>query len=150
VCFLFKRKEACHCGKGSFFTVRFESRPHLLSLLLLPHRYALQHGYALTPCYCFGEKETYGNLQGWWGPRFWLNGQGLPAIVPFGKWWSPLLPRAERLHIVVGKALQLPCVASPSDADVAKWHAEYVGSLVALFDRHKASYGEADAKLEVW
>jgi len=113
-------------------------------------KYALQHGYALTPCYCFGEKETYGNLQGWWGPRFWLNGQGLPAIVPFGKWWSPLLPRAERLHIVVGKALQLPCVASPSDADVAKWHAEYVGSLVALFDRHKASYGEADAKLEVW
>jgi hypothetical protein len=26
-------------------------------------KYALQHGYAMTPIYAFGEKDTYDNLQ---------------------------------------------------------------------------------------
>ena len=120
-------------------------------LVLSPSfRYALQHGYALTPTYCFGENQTYSNLQGGWGFRFWINGLGLPAIVPWGKWWCPLIPRAGRLHIVVGKPLQLPCIEKPSEEEVAKWHGQYMEALVGVFDRHKASYGEPDAKLEVW
>ena len=49
-------------------------------------KYALNNGYALVPAYCFGESGTYSNLQGAWKFRMWLNGFGLPAIVPFGKW----------------------------------------------------------------
>ena len=126
---------------------------------------------------CFGENETYTNVQGAWKLRLWLNSWGMVAIAPFGRWWCPLLPRDRRMHIVVGATLPPPLlsstpaatgkgasaatpasptdggrrVATPSDADVKAHHAAYVAALTALFDRHKASYGYGDdVKLEVW
>ena len=113
-------------------------------------KYALQAGYALVPCYCFGENETYYNVQGAWGIRFWLNRQGMVGILPFGRWFFPLLARNRRMHIVVGKALQLPRIERPTTEQVAQHHAQYTEALTSLFDRHKASYGLGDAKLEVW
>jgi hypothetical protein len=114
-------------------------------------KYALQFGYALVPCYCFGENETYWNAQGCWGLRFWLNAQGMVGILPFGRWWFPLLARNRRMHIVVGKALPLPVVPAPTKEQVAEHHARYVAALTELFERHKGSYGYApDVQLEVW
>ena len=43
-------------------------------------KYALQHGYCLTPTYSFGENKCFSNLQGMWSFRLWLNSLGLPAI----------------------------------------------------------------------
>jgi hypothetical protein len=51
--------------------------------------------------------------KGFWRVRFWLNGLGFPAIVPFGRWSFPLLPRPDQLHIVVGAPLQVGSKLSP-------------------------------------
>jgi len=113
-------------------------------------KYALQHGYSLTPCYIFHEHELYWNLQGMWRMRHFLNCLGFPAVVPIGRWFCFLLPRNHRLHIVVGRALELPQIDHPTHEEVAEHHSRYVQALVGLFDRHKANYGEAESVLEVW
>jgi hypothetical protein len=114
-------------------------------------KYALQHGYALVPSYSFGENKTYNNFQGFWSPRLWLNKFGIPAVVPFGSWLMPVLPKSDGgLHIVVGKALNLPQTHQPTRRQVDVFHQKYMAALVSLFDRHKAACGEPDATLEVW
>ena len=73
------------------------------------------------------------------------------GILPFGRWWFPLLARNRRMHIVVGKAMQLPLLEAPTKEKVAEHHARYVAALTELFERHKGSYGYApDVQLEVW
>ena len=113
-------------------------------------KYALTYGYSLTPVYCFGENKTYSNIQGAWRLRFWLNSLGFPAIVPFGKWWCPLLPKSGRMHVVVGKALVLPTIESPTKDQVAEHHGRYIAALTDLYDRNKKLFGEAEGVLEVW
>ena len=61
-----------------------------------------------------------------------------------------LMPRNKKLHVVVGKALELPRIQTPTSKEISKYHAEYCKVLVDLFDRNKGSYGEANSKLEVW
>jgi 2-acylglycerol O-acyltransferase 2 len=113
-------------------------------------KYALQSGYALIPSFVFGENQTYYNFQGFWSLRFTLNSFGIPAVAPIGKWWCPLMPRNESIHIVVGKALELPCIEHPSREQITEHHARYIEALVALYDRHKATYGCENTSLEVW
>lgn len=116
-------------------------------------KYALQFGYAVYPVYTFGEADTYRQPGGGYGWRLALNDRDLPAILPFGKWWCPLLPQWDvGLHTVVGKRLVLPQIESPTTEDVAKWHAAYVAALKELFDRNKASLSArgAAAELDIW
>ena len=72
------------------------------------------------------------------------------APQPKGRWWCPLLPRNSDMHIVVGKALQLPVLAAPTKEQVNEWHAKYMAEVTALFDRHKGNYGAAGKELEIW
>ena len=118
-------------------------------------KYALQHGYSLTPVFTFGERETYANLQTLMPLRLWMSTFGLPGILPFGRWWCPILPRDRRLHIVVGSPLLPPpgVGEQPTDAQVDAQHKRYVAALTDLYDRHKvAYYGKeaANAELEIW
>ena len=113
-------------------------------------KYALKYGYGLVPCYVFNEHQTYTNVQGGWGFRFWLNSVGLPAIVPWGQWWCPMLPKSEvDVHVVCGKVLQLPTVEKPTKEEVLEWHRLYVAALVGLYDEHKGRFG-VEQELEVW
>ena len=129
-------------------------------------KYALQHGYSLTPVFTFGERETYATAEAL-APlrlriaRFGLAGQLLSMLLVFprGCWWCPILPRGRRLHTVVGAPLPPP-VAPAADASSAIWgelvdefHSHYIAALVALYDRHKIAYygmEAADAMLEIW
>ena len=44
-----------------------------------------------------------------------LQNTGLPAILPWGKWWCPLLPKSNvDIHIVVGTSIKLPKIISPT------------------------------------
>jgi len=119
-------------------------------------KYALQNGYALTPVFCFGERETYYNVQLLMPLRLWLSTHGLPGILPYGRWWAPILPRDKRLHIVVGSPLLPPtgaAIAQPSEEQVDAHHAKYVAELKALYDRHKVAYYGKEAAgmaLEIW
>jgi 2-acylglycerol O-acyltransferase 2 len=117
--------------------------------------YALRHGYSLTPVYTFGESETYSQPQGMYKLRFALNDWKLPAILPFGRWWCPLLPRTNvELHTVGGTPLQLPKIDKPTAEDVDFWHSKYVQHLKAHFDLHKGNFGVASGshkrELEIW
>ena len=117
-------------------------------------KYALQHGYSLTPVYTFGESETYSNVQGMTKFRYTINDWKLPAIVPFGKWWFPLLPKAVELHTVGGRPLKLPRIEKPTKEDVDVWHGKYMQHLTEHFDEHKGTFGVASGsskrELEIW
>lgn len=114
-------------------------------------KYALKFGYALVPCYCFGENKTFTNCSPWGIPfGLWLNSWGCVGAVGCGRWWFfPFIPRNDYMHIVVGKAVQLPQIDNPTNDDVHKYHEKYVTALKDLFDRHKTQYGEY-GELEVW
>jgi 2-acylglycerol O-acyltransferase 2 len=76
----------------------------------------------------------------------------LPAILPFGAWFCPMLPRPNKeLHVVVGVPLQLPKISQPSAEDVEKWHGKYTAQLHELYQRHaERAYGKGTHVLEVW
>jgi hypothetical protein len=115
-------------------------------------KYALQYGYCVFPVYTFGECRTFHNVPGCWALRLWLNRFSLPAVLPWGRAWCPVLPRPDaRLHTVVGAGLPFPKIEHPSAADVAEYHARYTQALVALFDRHKRGLNhDPAATLQVW
>jgi len=114
-------------------------------------KYALQFGYSLTPAYVFGERGTFSNVQGLWAIRHWLNQFGIPAVLPFGKWWCPILPREVQLNIIVGSPLSIPQIPNPSNEDVDKYHKLYIQHLVDLYDRHKDKYYHKNSgELEIW
>mmetsp|Transcript_8120 Transcript_8120/g.19960 ORF Transcript_8120/g.19960 Transcript_8120/m.19960 type:complete len:342 (+) Transcript_8120:149-1174(+) len=117
---------------------------------------ALQHGYNVVPVYTFGENNTYSNVQGLWKFRLWLNSLGFPAIVVFGSWLNPFLPKRDErgISVVIGDPLVLPKLPNPTREEVTLWHDKYMASLVRLFEEHKeAFYGSEaakTAKLELW
>jgi len=82
-----------------------------------------------------------------------LNKYGIPAVFPFGKWWFPLLPRDNPLHIVVGVPLPLPKIESPSNSEIDKYHLMYIKHVEELFERYKGKYYTGTNKtvpLEIW
>ena len=117
---------------------------------------ALQHGYNIVPVYTFGENQTYDNIQGMWNFRLWLNKLGIPAIVVFGSWFFPILPKRDNcgLRIVVGEPVVLPTISNPSREEVKHWHDKYITALTRIFEEHKEEYYGPEMaktqKLEVW
>ena len=117
---------------------------------------ALQHGYNIVPVYTFGENQTYDNIQGMWNFRPWLNKLGIPAIVVFGSWFFPILPKRDNcgLRIVVGEPVVLPTISNPSREEVKHWHDKYITALTRIFEEHKEEYYGPEIaktqKLEVW
>lgn len=117
---------------------------------------ALQHGYNVVPVYTFGENMTYANVQGMWKLRLWLNNLGLPAIVIFGSWVNPFLPKRHNrgIKVVIGDPIVLPKISNPTREEVKLWHDKYIASLIRLFEDHKEEhYGPElakTAKLELW
>jgi len=116
----------------------------------------LQHGLAIRPVYCFGEKALYWNLQGGFDFRInVLNKNGLPAIVTWGHPLIPLLPRSNvDMKIVVGAPMVMPKIEDPTNEVVKQWHDKYMAALTKLFEDHKESYYGPEiaktTKLELW
>jgi len=103
-------------------------------------KYALQHGYSLTPVYAFGETDVYDNLQAFMKWRLKLNEgifgspQGIPTVAPFGWRWCPILPkRRARLRVVIGPPLQLPHIRHPKRDEVEYWQAIYIQAVEKLY-----------------
>jgi len=114
----------------------------------------LMHGYSIVPVYCFGEKDTFWNVQGFWKFRHALNGMNIPAILFWGSKLMPLLPKRCELHVVAGEPISLPRIESPTRDQVEQFHAKYIEVLVKLYEENKIdAYGEVDGKdcnLEIW
>ena len=114
-------------------------------------KYALQHGYAVTPIYTFGESETYTTFTGLLKQRLGLNKLGIPAVAFFGWRLMPIFPRLEsEVLTYVGPPLQLPEIREPSTAEVDEWHARYLVALQTLFDESKIDAGRPNSNLEIW
>jgi len=114
-------------------------------------KYCLKYGYKLHPVFCFGECETYRVFNGFRNFRLWLNNFGIPAVVPMGMWWLPMLPRpSAELLTFVGPALELPRIDEPTNADVDEWHGKYIVALQDLYNKHKDEAGRSHCELEVF
>jgi len=107
-------------------------------------KYALQHGYAVTPIYSFGESQTYYTLTWFLKQRLLLNAYNIPGVLFFGEPWLPLLPRQDSCILsYVGEPLQLPQIDAPSPAEVDEWHAKYLEALRKVFNDNKAEANAA-------
>jgi len=114
-------------------------------------KYALQHGYRMTPIYTFGETRTYYTYTGLLKLRLFINSFGVPAVIFFGAWWNPIFMRTDACCVsYVGPPLQLPTIKEPTAAEVDEWHAKYIEALTRVFDENKSTAGEPDAELEIW
>eukprot|EP01083_Nonionella_stella_P147688 466423_1 len=130
-------EEATYYEKGKF-RVFLKNRKGFI-------KFALRHGYTVHPVFSFGEERTYYAFQGARTFRKWLNRFNIPGVVIFS-----LLPdRNIEMTSVVGKALTFPHIEDPTHDEVSKYHEKYVFELESLFERHKAKYATADAKLEI-
>lgn len=115
-------------------------------------KYALEHGYSVTPIYTFGESQSYYTFSSLLDIRLWLNQEiGIPAALSFGFTLLPVLPRTSpRILTVVGKPVEMPKLEDPTYEDVQKYHAVYCQALSELFDEHKKSAGLEDTvELEI-
>ena len=114
-------------------------------------KYCLMHGYSITPCYTFGESDTYSCFPYLLGPRLWLAKRNIPAAAMFGAWWCPVLPKASaELQTFVGDNIKLPKIEQPTEADIKKYRGLYMDALVALFEKYKGEAGRPGAVLEVF
>mmetsp|Transcript_18927 Transcript_18927/g.28050 ORF Transcript_18927/g.28050 Transcript_18927/m.28050 type:complete len:195 (+) Transcript_18927:491-1075(+) len=154
-----KRKENVALPPGGFEEATLTSKHHdrvYIKKRVGFVKLALQHGYDIVPVYCFGENATYSNVQGAWKLRLKMNSFGIPAILTFGAWFLPLLPKRSKygLYVVCGDALKLPTIENPTREEVKVWHDKYMAALVKVFEDHKCdAYGEEEGKtkkLELW
>ena len=83
--------------------------------------------------------------------RLALAKQNIPAAAMFGAWWCPILPRpSAAIHTVFGDPVKLPKIPEPTKEDIKKYHQLYQDGLVAVFNKHRAEFGKADAELEIF
>ena len=103
-------------------------------------KYALRHGYSVTPVYCFGENDLYWNARMAMPFRLWLSSGviQLPGVIPWGNSLLPWLPRSvSQYKVVVGSAIKLPHITKPTDDQVTQYHAAYVDELTDLFNHYR-------------
>jgi 2-acylglycerol O-acyltransferase 2 len=105
---------------------------------------ALANGYDLVPVWHFGETTTYYNFQVGMKYRMALNKYGIPGIMPFGRWWFPLLPRRGPLMSVHGTPIKMPKIENPTKADVEEHAQRYCDGLKALYEKYKYAYFPQD------
>lgn len=115
-------------------------------------RLALQHGVPLVPTYVFGEAQLYHQSALFFGFRSWLQRRlGVALVMPSGPFGLPFVPftASTPIRIVVGRPLELPRIAQPTQEDVDHHHKRYIVELEALFERNKAEAGYPSIYLEL-
>jgi len=114
-------------------------------------KYAMQFGYKIIVAYNFGESDLYTNASLLRPLNMWLVRKfGFVVPVFWGRWWCPLLPRADvELNTVYGAVLELPRIDEPTPDQVAEWHRRYMDLVVEVFEAHKGQFGVGSRKLEI-
>jgi len=113
-------------------------------------KYCLQFGYRVHPVYTFGECETYYTMSAFEGFRMRVARNNIPMAAFFGFPIVPFLPRPQaKILSYVGTGIDFPLIPSPSNFDIAHWHAIYVAAVRRLFDENKAEAGFPEAHLEI-
>jgi hypothetical protein len=115
-----------------------------LDLIYLQNRrgfikYAITHGYSITPVYCFGESLLYSNmlpLPGWL--RDFLANWKVPILVPRGRSWWNAMPRSlsRGAKIVFGDPIVLPKGTVPTREIIDKTHKMYMDAITDMYNKH--------------
>ncbi|XP_022098667.1 2-acylglycerol O-acyltransferase 2-A-like [Acanthaster planci] len=141
-----------------------EAQPHRHVIYLSKRkgfvRKALKHGASLVPVYSFGETNVYEQIPNPEGSflrklqALLTKVVGIPPSLFHGRgifnYNLGFLPYRQPIFTVVGKPIPLDKNPNPTQEEIDKVHAEYIASLVALFDEHKTKYGiEEEETLKV-
>ena len=120
-------------------------------------RLAIANGMDLVPGFCFGEKWVHEAVRLPAAVRAFLYQRfRLAGVVLKGRWWTFLgyVTRADGSDLSLGYVWGAPIAVrhepEPSDEYVDEVHRMYTEAIVALFERHKRSFGyAADETLEI-
>ena len=103
-------------------------------------KYAMRHGYSVTPVYCFGENDLYWNASIGRRFRLWLSSGviQIPGVIPWGNFFLPWLPRRVEVYkVIVGTSIKLPRIANPNADEVTQYHDVYISELTKLFNNFR-------------
>jgi 2-acylglycerol O-acyltransferase 2 len=108
---------------------------------------ALQAGHPIVPIYTFGNTDLLHCLN--WSILKWISAKLRVSITFFwGRWGSPI-PYRKPLLLAVGRPIDVPTVANPSDAQINEYHQKVIDATIALFDAHKADFGWGHKTLHI-
>ena len=102
-------------------------------------KYAIRHGYDITPVYCFGESQLYSNkLRLGDRVRNFLAEWKLPVVLPLGSSCCNLMPRKLSKGVVIafGSPLSVTKNLHPSREQIDSVHAIYMHKLAELYTQH--------------
>ena len=114
--------------------------------------YAMKYNYSITPAYCFGERNTFYNVQGFWDFRLWLNKFYIPAVIPWGNFILPIFPKRTKLKIVIGEPIKIESnMDIMNSKEVEYYHQLYIKAIQDIYDKYAPEfYGEDYSRLEIW
>lgn len=112
-------------------------------------KYVLKYGYNINPVFVFGEEKTYKTLFIEFFKKIGkiLNPYGIPTILFYGKYFTPLPLNDFELNIVVGKQINFPTINNPSNEEIDKYHNIYKAEVIELFKKNVSKYGTNDSEL---
>ncbi|KAK0411117.1 hypothetical protein QR680_005491 [Steinernema hermaphroditum] len=115
---------------------------------------ALKHGAHLVPLYNFGENSTFTQLKSERGTFLRRLQSGFKSMAGFSppifmgrgifNYSFGLLPHRVPVSTVVGAAIPVEKVESPTREQIDELHKKYCNALTMLFDEHKMNYGIAE------
>ncbi|XP_014294118.1 2-acylglycerol O-acyltransferase 2 isoform X2 [Halyomorpha halys] len=107
---------------------------------------ALKLGCGLVPVFHFGENDLFQLKEpnpGTWlyTAQQWIKKKtGAVLALPMGQFGLFCVPKGVPLTTVVGKPINVPKVAEPTQEQIDHYHAVYTEALVNLFEEHKYKY----------
>lgn len=110
-------------------------------------RVALEHGTPLVPVLSFKEGELMDNVKAPLVQRWFVKNLAFPfPYFPYGRGFLPI-PRKVETTVVVGAAIPVPRIETPTPDDVDRFHKLYFGALEEMFHAHKHAAGCGDYSL---
>ena len=111
-------------------------------------RLALQTGASLVPVYSFGETQTFDNVRAPVSWQRWCMKKLRANLICYPYGTLPMLPRPQRITLVVGTPIEVPRVEQPTESQIAYFHALYFEELRSIFQKHKDAAGRAKDTLK--